>query len=273
MTPAELLKAYKRWKLTVFEVERRGVSWRNHYRPYSYGDMHGQVAHHTGPYGDENGMIALLFDGRSDLAGPLCTDCVLPNGHVGMVGGGRANHAGLGAANVYSALVRDVPTPPPGPDSIDFNAVTYGDEVLNPGDDKTPYPDVQVESLVRVHAARAEHHDWEGTSTIRHAGLTKRKIDILGKSESGDELTQVFLQREVARALKEGPDKYSYPANKPKPDPQEDDPLAGYTLDQIAEAVWTGILPRPHHRTRRTRRCLHSRERRIPAARIRFRSN
>lgn len=239
MTASELLKAYKRWGLTTFEVTRNGVSWRDHHRPQSYGDMHGQVAHHTGPYSNENGMIAMLFDGRPDLPGPLCTNCILPNGHVGMIGDGRANHAGSGAANVYSALVRDVPAPAPGPDTIDFNAHTYGDEVLNPGDDVTPYPDVQVEALIRVHAARAEFHNWKGTSTIRHAGLTRRKIDTLGKSASGQELTQDFLQAEVQRALDLGPDKYSYPATKPKPHhkPQEDDPLAGYTLDQIADAV------------------------------------
>lgn len=232
MTGADLVAAYRRWGLTVVQVRRRGVSWRANNRPGNYGPMCGQVAHHTGPYGTVEGMLALLFEGRSDLPGGLCTDGIAPNGTVYMISGGRANHAGKGAGNVYSAL-RDDRTPgPPGPDAADGNAVLYGDEVMNPGDGATRYPDPQFEALVRVQAARAQWHGWDGAHSIRHGGWTTRKIDTRGTTAHGDTITQDFLQREVARALRLGPDLYAYPAG---------DIVARLTTDDVKVILGTQV--------------------------------
>ena len=108
----------------------------------------------------------------------------------------------------------------------------------NPGDGKTPYPDVQVQALVRVHAARAEAHGWGGERTIRHGGWTRRKPDIRGRSEHGDELDQAFLQDEVAHALRLGPTAYSYP---PRPAAEEDD-VSPQDMERIADLVVEKLL-------------------------------
>jgi hypothetical protein len=242
MTVPQLVAAYKRWHVNAVEVTRGGVRARDHHRPGVYGDMHGQVAHHTGPYGTVAGMVAMLWVGRPDLPGPLCTDGIDPAGVVYIVAGGRSNHAGSGSASVLSALIADRAPAAPGPDNYDGNRTLYGDELFNPGDRRTPYPDVQVEAAIRVHAARAEHHGWTGVSTIRHGGWTRRKVDTLGTSASGDGLTQTFLQAEVARALREGPDGYTYPATVQEDDMNVAELDAYFASDKgkerIRAAVW-----------------------------------
>jgi hypothetical protein len=212
-----LLNAFKRWRITATEVSRGGVLARNHHRPQSYGDMHGILQHHTGPFSTVSGMLALLWDGRSDLPGPLCTYSTAPDGHVYLISGGRANHAGAGGQNVYNALIADAPTPRPGADVVDGNAHLYGNEIMSAGSASSIYPDVQVQAAVRAAAAICELHKWKGTSVIRHGDWTARKVDTAGKSQHGDVLSTSFWHSEVARALKVGPAAYTYPATAPKP--------------------------------------------------------
>lgn len=240
MTPAQLVAAYKKWGVKVVEVTRGGRSWRDHYRPGAYGDMHGQIAHHTGPFGSVSGMIAMLWNGRPDLNGPLCTDGIGQDGTVYMIGGGRANHAGKGASNVYAALVDGRMPPAPWSDSVDGNKALYGDEVLNAGDGQHYYPNEQFEALVRVHAARAQFHGWDARSSIRHGGWTRRKVDTNGKTQHGDQITQAFLQTEVGRALRLGPKAYSYPAtapNSPTPTPVAPAPVEEENDMQLTDKI------------------------------------
>jgi hypothetical protein len=217
----QMIAAFQRWHLPVTEVVRGGVKARSHYRPASlgWGDLHGLLLHHTGPFSSVSGMLALLWDGRSDLPGPLCTYSTAPDGHVYVISGGRSNHAGNGAQNVYSAILADKPAPNPGPDKVDGNAHLYGNEIMSAGASSSVYPDVQVESSVRAAAALFEHHGWKGTSAVRHGTWTTRKVDTAGASAHGDRLTTGFWQAEIQRALTLGPDRYAYPA-KPAPAPK-----------------------------------------------------
>lgn len=234
MTPAERLAAYRRWHIDVVEVKRGGLSWQNHCRPRStgaWGDMHADVTHHTGPFGSVPQMLALLWAGRSDLPGPLCHDSTAPNGTLYVVGHGRANHAGKGARNVYDALLADRRPPAPGADAVDFNAFTYGNEVMHPGD-SSPYPHAQIQTAVRRSAAICEFHGWTAASAILHKGLTQRKPDW---SFSG----QPWFQDEVAHALSVGPDRYAFPKSRkpattprPKPEPV---PVPAPTPDPIVQ--------------------------------------
>lgn len=215
LTPAQLLAAYKRWGVDVVQVTRGGVSWRDHHRPAStggWGDMHGCLLHHTGPFATVKGMLAMLWEGRSDLPGPLCNEATGPDGRVYLIGWGRANHAGLGAANVRDALLHDVAPPAPGPDAIDGNAILYGNEVIHPG--SGPYPHEQIEAAVRVTAAKIEAHGWKAASAIQHKGWTRRKVDM---SWHGDD-AQADFRDEVARALRVGPERYEFP-KPPAPTP------------------------------------------------------
>lgn len=209
MTVDELLDSLKRWQVDFVKVRRGGVSWREHHRPAStgsFGEMHGILNHHTGPFSTVTGMVAVLWDGRSDLAGPLCHVSTAPDGRLFLIGwNGRANHAGFGAQNVDEALLVEAEPPVPGPDAVDGNAVLYGNEVMHPGN-RSAYPEVQIEAAVRFNAAVCEHHGWTANSALMHREWTTRKPDMSWRRpDSG-----ARFREEVARALREGPTAYHF---------------------------------------------------------------
>ena len=130
--------------------------------------------------------------------------------------------------------------PKPNADAVDANELFYGFEVIHPGTNGV-YPAAQIECLVRGNAALCELHGWSAKSVIQHGEGTHRKPDMSwqgGPSKSGP-----AVRAEVARALREGPDRYTYPASEPKP--PEDDDMAMTAKDQAAlveavrKAVWT----------------------------------
>jgi hypothetical protein len=209
MTADEILAALDRWNVEVVKVRRDTTSWRNHHRPQStgaYGDMHGILNHHTGPFSTVHGMVGLLWNGRSDLPGPLCHVSTAPNGRLFLIGwGGRTNHAGLGGRNVMLALNDESDPPPPDADAVDGNAILYGNEVMHPGD-ASPYPAAQIEAAVRFNAAVCEHHGWTANSALMHREWTKRKTDMSFRNPNPGK----HFREEVARALDAGPDAYQF---------------------------------------------------------------
>ncbi len=209
MTPEELLGALNRWQVTIVKVRRGGLVWRDHHRPSTtgpFGDMHGILNHHTGPFSSVKGILATLWEGRSDLPGPLCHVSTAPDGRLFLVGwNGRANHAGLGARNVDAALLVEAQPPAPGPDAVDGNAVLYGNEVMHPGNDRR-YPDAQIEAAVRFNAAVCEHHGWTANSALMHREWTRRKPDMSWRNPHAGPR----FREEVARALSEGPQSYHF---------------------------------------------------------------
>jgi hypothetical protein len=95
-----------------------------------------------------------------------------------LIGWGRANHAGRGAANVRAAiLTEDYGTRPPFPaaDSVDGNALLYGQETAYSG--KNPPTAAAYAASVRVFAAVCDFHGWSGRSCIGHREWTARKPD------------------------------------------------------------------------------------------------
>ena len=209
MSADTLLRSLERWQIDSVPVRRGGISWQQHSRPPStgdFGDMHGVLNHHTGPFSTVRGMVALLWDGRSDLPGPLCHVATAPDGRLFLIGwNGRSNHAGLGGRNVAEALLREDDPPPPGPDVVDGNAVLYGNEVMHPGDE-SPYPVAQIETAVRFNAAICEHHGWTSNSAIMHREWTTRKRDMSWREpRSGNR-----FRAEIDRALRLGPSAYRF---------------------------------------------------------------
>lgn len=106
-------------------------------------------------------------------------------GVITVVAGGRANHAGTGAQRVLDEVRRGLA--PTGTaarrgltDGPIGNADFYGFENENRGDGVQPWPDVQVESMVRGAAALCRRHGWTGSRVISHAEWTSRKIDPRG---------------------------------------------------------------------------------------------
>lgn len=197
MTADQLMAALIRWGVTV--VEHPGWRTNNRAGHGSWGPVNGSMIHHTAST-DGPAIVDLCYVGRSDLPGPLCHGVIRKDGTVVLVGNGRANHAGAGALNVYSAVLDEIAIPKPGADTVDGNAHFYGWECVNLGDGNDPWPDAQLEAMVRVQAAVCEFHGWGAQSVIGHLEWTARKIDPRG-------FTMVSLRALVAKHLAAGPGK------------------------------------------------------------------
>lgn len=127
------------------------------------GTVKGVMQHHTGP-GSEKGLLALIRDGRSDLAGPLSQLFLPKSGVFHVIAAGRTNHAGNGSWHGITS----------------GNAQTIGIEAQNAGDGKDPWPAVQMEALVKGTAAILEHIKADPLMTMGHreyATPRGRKID------------------------------------------------------------------------------------------------
>lgn len=174
MSAPRMFKALKAEGVNVVQVR----DWRTHNRNHkgAWGEVYGVLIHHTA--GVSSGMADFCYNGTAALPGPLCHAMAAKNGKVHLVGHGRANHAGLIAANALASLkAEDGKHPAPGPDSVDGNRCLYGLEVENKGDGKDPYPADQWDQSVRWAAAICRFHGWTAESVGAHKEVTSRKID------------------------------------------------------------------------------------------------
>ncbi|MEU9119994.1 N-acetylmuramoyl-L-alanine amidase [Streptomyces sp. NPDC048506] len=127
--------------------------------------------------------VRMCHDGYNDLPGPLCHGVITKDGHVHLVGHGRANHAGTGDGDVLSAVIAESygSTPPrPHRNDTDGNHAFYGFECENLGDGKDPWPDCQLDAIERVSAAICRAHGWTARSVIGHKEWTNTKTDPRG---------------------------------------------------------------------------------------------
>lgn len=174
MTPDEWLAALRAEGVTDI-VEMPG--WRTNNRDHikAFTDVHAAMIHHTA--GEGSGLPSLLFNGRTDLPGPLCHDYLDRTGTLYLVGNGRANHAGTVARNAYNAVLNEqaVHPYPDADEPIDGNAISYGLECENNGADGRAWTAKQYDVAVRVQAARCRHHGWSANSVWAHKEATRRK--------------------------------------------------------------------------------------------------
>lgn len=185
MTADQYIAALRAEGLTVVEVG----SWRTHNRNHKgpWGPVNGVMIHHTVTKGAAY-TVELCRTGHSSLPGPLCHGVITKDGVVHVVSIGRANHAGGGDPNVLQAVIDErYTTRPPVPrmhdgsaGAVDGNAHFYGYECENEGDGEDPWPDVQVEAIVRVSAAHCRFHRWTEKSTIGHSEWSDWKTDPRG---------------------------------------------------------------------------------------------
>ncbi|MFJ8106754.1 peptidoglycan-binding protein [Streptomyces sp. NPDC096132] len=164
----------------VTVVEHSG--WRTHNRNHkgSWGPVNGVIIHHTVTSGTGN-SVSLCYNGHSTLPGPLCHGVIAKDGTVHLVGNGRANHAGSGDGDVLRAVVAESATlPAPNENDTDGNVHFYGFECVNLGNGKDPWPEVQLEAMVRASAALCRAHGWSAHSVIGHKEWTNTKIDPRG---------------------------------------------------------------------------------------------
>ena len=180
MSADQLLVQLRTWGVRV--VQRDG--WRTHNRNHkgAWGGVNGSMVHHTAS-GDNDGIVQLCYNGRSDLPGPLCHGVIRKDGTVHLVGWGRTNHAGPGDERVLAAVIDERSTlPNPTSETVDGNARFYGWECVNWGNGTDPWPEAQLDAMARVQAAVCEHHGWSANSVIGHREWTDQKIDPRGVS-------------------------------------------------------------------------------------------
>ncbi|MER5754341.1 peptidoglycan recognition family protein [Streptomyces sp. NPDC002088] len=174
----------------VAALHTEGVSvveyrdWRTHNRNSkgAFGPVNGILIHHTASAGDTAAhtasSVALCYNGRSDLPGPLCHAVGAKDGKVYLVGHGRANHAGLGDGDVLDAVQAEKsPLPVDNEADTDGNRYFYGIELINLGNGKDAWPDAQTEAAVRWAAALCRKHGWGAESVIGHKEWQPGKID------------------------------------------------------------------------------------------------
>ncbi|MGW1601076.1 peptidoglycan-binding protein [Streptomyces eurythermus] len=182
MSAAKLLEVLRAEGLTVHEVR----DWRHHNRNTKgpWGPVNGVMIHHTVTSGTRN-SVNICYDGYAGLPGPLCHGVIDKEGHVHLVGNGRANHAGLGDSDVLRAVVDETALPPDNQADVDGNRHFYGFECVNLGDGKDPWPEAQKEAIEKVSAAICRHHGWSERSVIGHKEWQPGKQDPRGFTMDG----------------------------------------------------------------------------------------
>lgn len=191
MTADQTLRAFKAEGIKVREYPgwrdrcrcHEGSHERNERRNGNgWFDVVGQVAHITA--GDLNGRsvesyIRDIINGDPNVPSKSQT-VIAPNGDVWLNSTGRCNHAGKVGAGVRAALLGDRFSLNDAYDSrwrggaVDGNSFTYGDEVITSKNMTT----AQRASLVKVHAARAKFHKWDGRQSVGHGEISSARYPV-----------------------------------------------------------------------------------------------
>jgi hypothetical protein len=175
MTADDFLNLLKLWEIP--HHENAGWKTHNHNGNQPPRELEFLLDHHTGDDAPDDADLRVLWGGRSDLPGPLCTGGIRDNGVLELVCWGTAYHAGSGAQNVLNAVragYRGNP-PAPGPDSVNGNPISLGWEVMYSGGH--PMTVEQSKTLDRLNAAICWRLRWPATRVIGHKEWTSRKPD------------------------------------------------------------------------------------------------
>ncbi|MFJ9748862.1 LysM peptidoglycan-binding domain-containing protein [Streptomyces chartreusis] len=177
LSASKMVEILRAAGLTVHEVR----SWRTHNRNSKgpWGPVNGVMIHHTVTKGTD-ASVRICYDGYEGLPGPLCHGVIDKQGHVHLVGNGRANHAGLGDDDVLRAVVAESALPGDNEANTDGNRHFYGFEAINMGDGEDPWPAAQLDAIERVSAAICKHHGWSERSVIGHKEWQPGKQDPRG---------------------------------------------------------------------------------------------
>jgi hypothetical protein len=216
MSPSKLVEILRAEGVTVHEVR----SWRTHNRNSKgpWGPVNGVMIHHTVTSGTDS-SVDICYNGYSGLPGPLCHGVIDKLGHVHLVSGGRANHAGLGDPDVLRAVIDERVAPADNEATTDGNRHFYGFECVNLGNGKDPWPEAQKEAIEKVSAAICRHHGWDERSVIGHKEWQPGKVDPLG-------FTMDSMRARIGERLVDSKDPTPgpKPATPPKPLPKPQQP-------------------------------------------------
>ncbi|MCQ8830369.1 N-acetylmuramoyl-L-alanine amidase [Streptomyces malaysiensis] len=171
-------------------------NWRTHNRNSKgpWGPVHGVMIHHTVTKGTSD-TVKIVRDGYSALPGPLCHGMIAKDGVVHLVGYGRANHAGLGDPDVLAAVIAERRPPADNEATVDGNRAFYGFECENLGDGHDPWPDAQIDAIVRVITAICRKHGWGARSALRHLDWQPGKVDPRGPGMDWDTVLAAVAKR------------------------------------------------------------------------------
>ncbi|WP_260462184.1 N-acetylmuramoyl-L-alanine amidase [Streptomyces sp. TRM72054] len=177
LSASKMVEILRAEGLTVHEVRNWRTHNRNHKGPW--GPVNGVMIHHTVTSGTA-ASVDICYDGYSGLPGPLCHGVIDKQGHVHLVGNGRANHAGSGDPDVLRAVINETALPADNEATADGNRHFYGFECINLGDGKDPWPAAQLLAIEKVSAAICRHHGWSERSVIGHLEWQPGKVDPRG---------------------------------------------------------------------------------------------
>lgn len=177
MSADRFLQALRDEGLAV--VEEVGWRTRNRNSRGPWGPVHGVMVHHTATSGTAR-TVGIVRDGYSGLPGPLCHGMIAKDGRVHLVGNGRANHAGVGDADVLRAVIAERALPADDDATVDGNRHFYGFECENLGDGDDLWPDVQLLAVERAAAGLCRAHGWGARSVLGHLEWQPGKPDPRG---------------------------------------------------------------------------------------------
>jgi N-acetylmuramoyl-L-alanine amidase len=227
LTPDQIVRALKAEGVSLTEYKQWRIHNRNH--KGAWGPVNGIMIHHTASSG-ELSSVDLCYDGYESLPGPLCQAVIGKSGQVYLTGNGRCNHAGMGSPDVMAAVMdeRYNDRPPAtrhhegSAGAVDGNARFYGAECVNLGNGKDPWPDKQIDALVRWATALCRAHGWTAKSVIGHKEWTDWKPDPHGP---GDVVSMPRLRAKIAERLAHPPGWNPAAATTPAPAPQTGTPM------------------------------------------------
>ena len=217
MSASTLVKILKAEGLKVVEFR----DWRDHQRDEetgkTFGGVNGVMIHHTAS-GDN--IADYLYDGSSSLPGPLCHGFINKAGVVYLMSAGRANHAGGGDPAVKDAVIAEsYGDSPPATNyhdgsagAADGNDCFYGFECANWGNGDDPWPEAQIEAMVKASAAICRHYGWSAKSVIGHKEWSNWKSDPAG-------ISMKSFRTQVQAVIDGGASGSTDSGHQPKPQP------------------------------------------------------
>lgn len=206
MSAAAITSQLSKWRVPHKEFKTWSTHNRNH--KGEWGGVNGLVIHHTGS--DSTDQRALLYDGLSELPGPLCHFGLAQDGTVWLIGWGRTNHAGSGdpatLAHVvnedYASRTSNLDPRYGNANGVDGNAHFYGVEIWYSGSHgMTP---AQYRSLLLLGACIIDYHGWSALSCIAHAEWSSDKWD--PGIAPGKTMNMITVRNDIQRTYNAGPE-------------------------------------------------------------------
>lgn len=237
LSAARFLSQLKRWGVPVDVVYDHWATHNRGERGDGWGDVHGVLWHHTGT---DSQSTAVLYNGRTDLPGPLCHGGIRADGVLVPIGWGRTNHAGLGDSRVMTKLTTEAYSGILKPrrfangvaGDMDGNARLYGFEIMYAGTHgmtKSQYRTAQ-----RVSAALCEAHKWGAKSIAGHGEWTSQKWD--PGYAPGRMMDMATVRNDLAELIHQGPGYTTYVV-------KAGDTLWGIAVTLLGNgARWTDIV-------------------------------